>query len=138
MLNSSLKTIIYIPKEYDFDPFFKGIEKFKTVLDNNKYKNNYDYNLSINMLNQNTHYTNNFLILKEDSSLFSPTSVIHYEYYDSSSELEKILNSFKDQLQCIVGKPSIYSNCIDFGKSQTPEINDYSDGIDTMKFLTNL
>jgi hypothetical protein len=38
-----------------------------------------------------------------------------------------------EDLQCIIGK-----EYVPFGTAQCPLINDYADGIDTMKFLLEL
>src|SRR5580704_3853169 len=45
-------TKIYIPRNYDFIPLLKAFDKYSFLADNNKYKNNYDYQLAVFILNK--------------------------------------------------------------------------------------
>lgn len=128
---------IYVPKDYNFDIFYKAIYSFKGVLDHHKYANNYDYNKAVYLMGTNPILDNGFLLLKEDKSLSSPIGSLFYEYYGSEQELEKILLGRKTELQCIVSK-STMPNSIDFGQTQVPNIDDYADGIDTLQFLLEI
>ena len=75
---------------------------------------------------------NESIILFENSSLFSPISQLNYEFYtDKNSVLEHLKASH--DLQCTIGH-----GYIPFGEAQTPSVNDYADGIDTLNFLINL
>ena len=78
---------------------------------------------------------NNFLLLKEDTSNSSPIGVLFYEYYNDIDELNARFVTEKEQLQCIVSNSSEIKNTITIGKAQCPSLNDYADGVDTMKFL---
>jgi hypothetical protein len=71
--------------------------------------------------------------LKEDKSLFSPISVVNFEYYSSMETLEKELNVLSNEIQCMVGEGGI-----PFGTAQKPELWDYADGVDTIDFLTKI
>jgi hypothetical protein len=125
-------TKIFVPKNYDFVPLLNAFKKYDHLADHHKYKNNYDYNLAIHILNNKYYMTNNSIILIENESPFSPISQLHYEYYSNKNELREKLK--KDQsIQCIVSKKDI-----GFGEAQCPNVNDYADGIDTMKFLMSL
>ena len=42
----------------------------------------------------------------------------------------------QDKLQCIVGNLSPAT--IKFGEAQSPELSDYADGVDVLKFLSEL
>ncbi|MBO9682407.1 MAG: acyl-CoA reductase, partial [Flavisolibacter sp.] len=97
-----------------------------------KYKNNYDYNLAIHILNKQYYMTNGSILLVENESPFSPISQLHYEYYDDEKEILKKLKN-DPAIQCIVSKDHI-----DFGGAQCPDICDYADGVDTMAFLKSL
>ena len=76
---------------------------------------------------------NEFLLLKEDSGLASPISVIFYEYYSEVSELEERLSKKKLDIQCIISNENS-----PFGSSQSPELWDYADDVDTVSFLLKL
>ncbi|MBP9884550.1 MAG: acyl-CoA reductase [Chitinophagales bacterium] len=124
---------LLVPEGYSFNHFFESIAPFHKVIEHNKYKNNFDYNLTLLMMNKEPHYNNDFLMLKEDSRMVSPVAILHYEYYQSETDLTDKLEKQKDEIQVIAGE-----DFIPFGKTQTPELWDYADKVDTMEFLVNL
>ena len=125
-------TKIYVPVEYDFVPLIEAFNKYQYLADHHKYKNNYDYNLALHMLNKVYYMTNGSILLIENKNLFSPISQLNYEFYITE---EIVTNSLKDnpELQCITG-----NNHISLGTAQCPSVNEYADGVDTMSFLTSL
>ena len=44
-------TKIFVPKDYDFIPLLTVFKKYDHFKDHHKYKNNYDYNLALHILN---------------------------------------------------------------------------------------
>jgi hypothetical protein len=125
-------TKIFVPLEYDFQPLLHAFRKYNHLADNHKYRNNYDYNLAVYMLNNTYYMTNGSILLVEDSAISSPISQLNYEYYSNEAEVRaKLLNN--DLVQCVVGK-----NNISFGSAQCPGITDYADDIDTLDFLLHL
>jgi serine/threonine protein kinase len=76
-----------------------------------------------------------FLLLQESRNVVSPISVLYYEYYDETG-LDKRLQECTENLQCIVGNHMLCD--VDFGNSQLPEVWDYPDKVDTLKFLQAL
>ena len=125
---------IYVPKGYDFEPFFNAIFSYKDIVDQHKYANNYDYNKAVYLMSNFKILDNGFLILKEDDGQASPISVLFYAYYDAEETLEQELNAQEEQIQCIVSK----KGGIGFGETQKPKLHDYADGVDTMEFLLKL
>ncbi len=125
-------TKIYIPEGYDFVPLLETFKKYNWLADHHKYKNNYDYNLAILLLNRKYYMTNGSVLLTEEASLFSPISVLHYEFYPEIGSLEKSLVKNAD-LQCITGHGKL-----PFGATQSPSLEDYADGINTLSFLAGL
>jgi hypothetical protein len=122
-------TKIYVPENYDFVPMLDAFNKYNYLADNNKYKNNYDYQLALFILNKKYYMTNSSILLLENTSLFSAISVLNYEYYKNAGSVLEVLKESAD-VQCIIGQ-----NYLPFGKAQQPGLNDYADGVDTMKFL---
>lgn len=125
-------TKLYVPYGYDFVPLLTALKKFGYFSDHNKYKNNYDYQLAIHLINRKYYMTNESVLLSEDISVFSPISQLNYEFY---TDIEKIKNdlSADENIQCIVG-----SEYLPFGRAQSPALTNYADGVDTMKFLRGL
>ncbi len=129
---------LYVPKNYDFTPFFEAIFDFQEVVNNNKYANNYDYHKAIYLLNSEQLLDNNFVLLKEDNSLSSPVGVIFYEQYDSVAQLEKEIQAKLEEIQCVVSQTKFTFETVNFGAAQSPQLCDYADGVDTMAFLNQL
>jgi hypothetical protein len=125
-------TQIYVPEEYDFVPLLETFKKYNELADHHKYKNNYDYQLAILILNKSYYMTNGSIILHENSSPFSPISQLHYTFYKDAAAAAGGLTNNAD-IQCIVGK-----KWLPFGQAQKPGLTDYADGVDTMAFLLGL
>ncbi len=125
---------IFVPKDYDFEPFFNAIFEFKDIINENKYANNYDYNKAVYLMSEFKILDNGFLVLKEDESLSSPISALFYTYYENESDLRNQLKALDDQIQCVVSA----KGDVPFGETQKPKLNDYADGVDTLEFLLQL
>ncbi len=125
---------IFVPKDYNFELFFKAIYDYNTIIDSVKYANNYDYNKAVYLMSEFKLLENGFLILKEDTSYSSPIASLFYEHYSSLDTLKALLEEDKDKIQCVVSNASI-ENEISFGQTQCPALNQYADNIDTVEFL---
>jgi hypothetical protein len=121
---------IYCPKGYDLNKMTEQWNRFRDVITHSKYANNYDFNKAIYIVNKESFHDTGYLLLKEDSRLSSPVSVLYYEYYESQDAVKQQTELLKDKIQCIVGKHNI-----PFGEAQSPHLWDFADGIDTMEFL---
>lgn len=128
---------LFVPKNYNFDLFFKAIYPFKDIINYKKYENNYDYNKAVYLMSLFKLTENGFLILKEDSSYSSPIATLFYEYYDDLDTLNQQLQDDSEKIQCIVSNEKIHK-AISFGETQKPKLWDYADDVDTLDFLTKL
>ncbi|WP_396190837.1 acyl-CoA reductase [Flavobacterium sp.] len=128
---------IFVPKEYDFQNFFKAIFKYGDVIHYEKYANNYDYNKAVFLMSNFKLLDNEFLTIKEDTSYASPISSVFYEFYENLEEIKSKLENDSDQIQCVVSK-NLIDNSIPFGKTQKPELWDYADNVDTIAFLMKI
>ena len=129
---------LYVPQDYSLIEIMKNLEAFSHVQEHHKYRNNYDYNKSIYLVNHESHLDNGVILLKESAAIASPISVVFYEYYHDESKLEMMLGQNVEKIQCIVSNKGWYPGSIPLGKAQTPELWDYADNVDTMEFLTGL
>ena len=125
-------TKLYVPEGYNFEKLLQSFFAYKYFGDHHKYRNNYDYNLSIVLLNNVYYMTNEATILTENKNMFSPISQLYYEYYKDLLQISSFLQNEPD-VQCIVGK-----NFVPFGKAQNPDLFTYADGEDTMQFLLSI
>ena len=124
---------IYLPVGYDLNILFKSFYLHKHVIEHKKYGNNYDYNKAIYLMGNNKLIENGFILLKEDSSLYSPVAMLYYEYYNDINDVHSFIDKNSDKIQCIVSK-----NNIPFGNTQKPKLWDYADGVDIIDFLKEM
>lgn len=128
---------LFVPKDYNFDNFFEGMFAYKDIIDDDKYANNYDYNKAVFLMSNFNLLDNGFLTIKEDTSYTSPISSVFYEFYTDLNDVEERLKTDTDKIQCIVSN-NLVANSLPFGSTQKPELWDYADNVDTMKFLLSL
>jgi len=121
---------IYIPEGYDLTKLTSNWASFSSTIEHNKYRNNYDYNKAVFLVNKENFIDTGYLLLKEHQELSSPVAVLYYEFYNSLDNVAHMNENLKERIQCITGR-----NHVPFGKSQFPHLWDYADGIDTLEFL---
>ena len=126
---------VFLPNGYDLDNLFQSLYSYRSLLENKKYSNNYDYNKTILLMNKIKIIENGFLIMKEDSSLHSPVSMLYYEYYDDITDLTTYIEDNSELIQCVVSKDNLVKGNVNFGNSQFPKLWDYADNVDTVDFL---
>lgn len=126
----------FVPEGYDLTKLLSAWDSYKDIIHHHKYCNNYDYQKSILLVNQVPFFDNGFILLQQNDKLVSPISVLYYEFYKDQTDLETKLNRDAEKIQCLVGseKPANVS----FGSAQYPDVWDYADNVDTLKFLEKL
>jgi len=128
---------LFVPKGYDFNLLFQAIYPYKDIIQEQKYANNYDYNKAVYLMSLFQLLENGFLLLKEDEHYGSPIATLFYEYYTDVDSLKKKLTTDAEKIQCVVAHNFITKE-VAFGKTQTPQLWDYADGVDTLNFLLKL
>jgi hypothetical protein len=128
---------LYVPNNYNFDAFFEAMYHWHPIIEGAKYANNYDYNKAIYLMSEFKMLENGFLMIKEDISYASPIATLFYEFYDNLETLSEKLNGDAHKIQCIVSNDRS-KNHLPFGSTQTPQLEDYADGVDTVDFLLKI
>lgn len=124
---------LYVPESFELSRFFEGIVSYHEVIHNNKYGNNYDYHRAVYLMNQIPLLDNNFVLLRETNDLFSPLAIVHFERYSDIKTVKEFLSENEEKIQVVIG-----NEFNEFGTSQLPNLNDYADGVDVMKWLGNI
>ena len=114
-------TKIYVPEGYDFVPLLESFRKYNFLAEHHIYKNNFDYNLALHLLNKKYYMSDGSLLLVEEPGLFSPISQLNYEFYTEADKLSETLPG-AEQVQSISG-----SGFVPFGQSQYPGLSDFAD-----------
>lgn len=128
---------LFVPKNYNFDNFFRGMFHQQEIINNVKYANNYDYNKTVYLMSEFDILENGFLMIKEDKSYSSPIASVFYEYYDSTDDLKIKLQQDCERIQCVVSNNFI-KNEVEFGQTQYPKLWDYADNVNTLQFLSEI
>ena len=122
-------TKLFVPEGYDFIPLLESFKKYAGLSQHHKYRNNYDYQLALLILNKQPYMTNGTILVVENRAFHAPISQLYFEYYQNrQSVLEQLQN--QESVQCITG-----AGLLQFGQTQQPGFTDYADGVDTLKFL---
>jgi hypothetical protein len=130
-------SMLYLPEGYDIPQLIDNFAGYSFVINHHKYANNYEYNKAVYLVNRVPHFDSGFVLLREDAKLSSPLGVIHYQYYHDLNTLMNNLKAYSGEIQCVVGSADI-KETVPFGKAQMPELWDYADGVDTIRFLKDL
>jgi len=122
-------TQLWVPVGYDFMPLLEALKPYDYLLDQHKYKHNFDYQLALLIMTNQFYMNSGAVLLSENSSPFAAISQVHYQYYQPGQLPQLNL----EDLQCVVGKTGL-----DFGSLQCPSLDQYADGVDTLSFLATL
>ena len=129
---------LYVPAKYEFTKLFQAWDQSGKILHHSGYFNNYEYQKSILLVNRTDFFDNGFILLKEEEALVSPIAVLYFEYFtDQDALLDKIKKN-EAKIQCTVSARHGFKGSEVFGQSQFPEVSDYPDKVDTLKFLSGV
>jgi len=132
---------LFVPKDFNFSSLADAWQPFNYLLLNKKYTNNLKYQKALYEVSGIPFTHNGQCILTKNPGLASPLSVIHYTQYQSITEAEKNIHLHANSIQCVVADNNLLTNdipVVPFGKSQHPQLDDYADGLDTIRFLLSL
>ncbi|MEL6637336.1 MAG: acyl-CoA reductase, partial [Bacteroidota bacterium] len=130
---------LYVPEGYRFEPLLEALHEHRELVLHNKYKNNFDYNYTLLILNRVEHLANGCVLLIEDRALPSRIASLHYEYYADDDQLRRELGERTADIQCVVSAEALEGwKRIAPGQAQQPGLRDYADGVDTVQFLLGL
>lgn len=122
-------TQLWVPKGYDFTLLLEALKPYDYLLDQHKYKHNYDYQLALLMMTSQFYMNSGAVLLSENPSPFAAISQVHYQFYEPG----KMPALNLDEVQCVVGK-----NGLAFGSLQAPKLDQYADAVDTLSFLATV
>ena len=130
---------IYLPDNKNiFERLKTAFQKYNWILKHKDWNDNLKLQKAKLLTHRSSFIDYNSIIFIQNSSINSPVATINYEIYDS---VDNVLNSLKvneSSIQCIVGSKEIDRSLIDFGCSQSPNLNDFADGINVLRFLSEL
>lgn len=130
---------LYVPEGYDFTPLLEALHEYRNLILHQKYKNNFDYNYAIYVMNKVDYLANGCVLLTENKAIPSHIAGLYYEYYSDPRAVAEELTNRALEIQCVVAhEPVADLPTFPFGQAQRPALTDYADGIDTLAFLRKL
>ena len=135
-LSSRSVSKIYLPSDFDFVPLLEATHEYNQIVLHNKYKNNFDYNYTLHILNSVDYKANGCIMIIEDEAIQSRVATLHYEVYEDEVHLEKLLQAKKSEIQIIISNNTFTNfKTKKFGETNVVELNDFENNIDVMSFL---
>src|SRR5207245_221354 len=64
-------TKLFVPDDYNFVPLFEALKTYEYFMDYSKYKNNFDYQLALLIMNNKYYMNNDSILLTENANLFA-------------------------------------------------------------------
>ena len=125
---------IFVPTGYDISQLKNKFNKYNYIINHNKYSNNYNYQKTIKIMNNEVFTDCNYFLMSQSKEINPPISVIYYDYYDDLSQVCDLIKEKRNQIQCIVTNLQI-NNSVRFGEAQDPKLDQYADNSDTINFL---
>ena len=130
---------LYLEKGFELNRLFEAWVDWHDIIHHSKYKNNYDYNNALFLLNKEEYYTNDVIILRPSLSLHSRIGTLHYEYFSDLEQLQSMITNKEAEIQCVVSDRALSeTQVVSCGAAQSPALTSYADGVDTIAFLSRL
>jgi hypothetical protein len=130
---------LYVPQGYNFEPLMKALHHYKEIVLHDKYKNNYDYSYTVLTMNKVPTIFGTCILLTENEALQPRIAQLFYSFYERIEAITPILVARREDIQCVVSRQAFEDlPCLGFGKTQQPQLTDYPDGVDTLRFLLSL
>ena len=128
---------LFLPAGYDPTTLLPFFGRYAEV--NPKYRNNYRQTKALARMQNRPFLDGGFYILTPAETTFSDAlSQITYSHYTDLQEVVDWLTSHDRSIQCIVSREMVQARCVPFGQAQHPHLDDYADGVDTMRFLQEI
>lgn len=127
---------IFIPQDYVLSVLIEALHMFEPIIHHNKYRNNYDYNLALMLLNKEKFLQAPFFLLKESDSALSRIATLHYQRYTALDEVVTWIRYHDKNIQCVVSAEPVQGiDTVLPGEAQYPSIDTWADGVDVIQFL---
>ncbi len=138
-------THLVLPMNYDLGRIFKLWDKeyLNTLVNHNKYVNNYHYHKALLLMNLDPHVDTGYVIAKESEELYAPVGMLHYSFYENNIDIEHKIVSWGSNIQVLAtNMPEISHwnkvesiSIVELGNTQCTTLVDFADNVDTVQWL---
>lgn len=127
---------LLIPDNYDISHLATRLMSYKGI--NAKYRNNYLQNRALLLMSGAEFVDGEFFTLRKSTDHSLYISELTYERYSNPNQPYEWFSAHDTKLQCIVGEGINHPRAVAFGKAQYPELSDFPDAVDVIKFVKNI
>jgi len=133
---------LYFPRGYDIGKFAGVMKSFADKSDSKEFADCYRYAKTIRTMNGEEFMDGGyFLMVPANGDIQPGIAEVEYICYENDRQLNHMLAEDFSSFQCVVANPAVdidFAGIVGFGQSQNPALDDYADGVDTMRFLLGL
>ncbi len=122
---------LLVPVGYDFSFLLSALDTMKREIVSDDYISAYKYQKAVCKISSQEFIDGGFFILRRSDSFPPPLGIINIWEYNNPGEVSEFFERHLDKLQCVVN----YGQGTSFGETQSPAIDQYADGINTLDFL---
>ncbi len=128
---------LFVPEEHILESLVQQWILAGKQITHPMFLHNYLQNQAIMRMEETEYLDGGYFTLSQEEHPSLGLSHLTYSIYRSQEEVITWIRQRQDEIQCVVSNLSLPYR-VDFGKSQYPELWDYPDHIDLMKFLYTL
>ncbi len=129
---------VYIPNEAILQQLKSALRRYDWMAEHKDWADNLRFQRAVLITRGQEYIEAGPVLFTRDTRINSPMAVVHFEKYDSLDVVNNSIKALDPMIQCVVGKKEINPQWIPFGMAQFPQIDDYADRINTIKFLQTL
>ncbi|MCL1973748.1 MAG: hypothetical protein FWG54_02895, partial [Bacteroidetes bacterium] len=116
---------LFVPKGFDLKRVIT-FDQWPQEAEHRGFQNAYRRQKALLTLQKASFTDGGFFLLQEQEGLSPPVATFFYTIYTHINEVIDYIESHKSRLQIVVGATGMIKNCINFGCSQNPPLNDIS------------
>lgn len=124
---------LFLPYDFPLQKLEQVLNEYPiSLLSENYLQKRSESHARLKMLGEEFIATKSILIQKQVDIKFSYLGILNVILYENEAEITQKIATIQAQIQCLVGQN------VEFGQAQSPFLNDFADGIDTMALLLKL
>ncbi len=132
---------IFVPKNFDVVQLQNVFSSFAEMREHVPYNGCLKYAAALHQMRGEQFYDFSSCVLTYNDDFYSPVGELFMQEYSSAEKLCDTLLFYRENLQCVATNmplAGIENSCVSLGTTQRPQLWDYADGVDTLKFLLAL
>lgn len=130
----SVSTLL-LPTGYKIENLIRSLSNYCSKwLEAKSYFDNYRYNRALLTMKEERFWDSGNMLFWKDAPFSPPLAVVGVKFWSSKEELERVIDSWKDKLQCVVNF-EFRGEHIQFGESQAPSLLSWADGVNILDYF---